>query len=71
MNFVGTFMFIAVGGTALHYWHGYQPENKFDTIVQERQVINSIFVHWKAMDRTISNVPAQYILRSVRGLSIY
>ena len=38
MNFVGTFMFIAVGGTALHYWHGYQPENKFDTIVQERQV---------------------------------
>lgn len=38
MNFVGTFMFIAVGGTALHYWHGYQSENKFDTIVQERQV---------------------------------
>ncbi|KAG6794789.1 protein snakeskin [Apis mellifera caucasica] len=38
MNFVGTFMFIAVGGTALHYWHGYQPENKFDTIVQERQI---------------------------------
>lgn len=39
MNFVGTFMFIAVGGTALHYWHGYQPENKYDLIVQERQVI--------------------------------
>ncbi|XP_078033962.1 smooth septate junction protein snakeskin [Augochlora pura] len=38
MNFVGTFMFIAVGGTALHYWHGYLPEHKFDTIVQERQV---------------------------------
>lgn len=38
MNFVGTFMFVAVGGTALHYWHGYLPENKFDTIVQERQV---------------------------------
>lgn len=38
MNFVGTFMFIAVGGTALHYWHGYQSEHKFDTIVQERQV---------------------------------
>ncbi|KZC05595.1 hypothetical protein WN55_04535 [Dufourea novaeangliae] len=37
MNFVGTFMFIAVGGTALHYWHGYLPEHKFDTIVQERQ----------------------------------
>ena len=38
MNFVGTFMFVAVGGTALHYWHGYQAENKFDTVVQERQV---------------------------------
>ncbi|XP_068983266.1 protein snakeskin [Bombus flavifrons] len=38
MNFVGTFMFIAIGGTALHYWHGYQSENKYDTIVQERQV---------------------------------
>ncbi|KAK1130094.1 hypothetical protein K0M31_019778 [Melipona bicolor] len=38
MNFVGTFMFVAVGGTALHYWHGYQAENKFDAIVQERQV---------------------------------
>ena len=31
-------MFVAVGGTALHYWHGYQAENKFDAIVQERQV---------------------------------
>lgn len=40
MNFVGTFMFVAVGGTALHYWHGYQPEHKLDTIIQERQVIN-------------------------------
>ncbi|XP_033324029.1 smooth septate junction protein snakeskin [Megalopta genalis] len=38
MNFVGVFMFIAVGGTALHYWHGYLPEHKFDAIVQERQV---------------------------------
>ncbi|XP_031837671.1 smooth septate junction protein snakeskin [Nomia melanderi] len=38
MNFVGTFMFIAVGGTALHYWHGYLPEHKFDTIVQQKQV---------------------------------
>ncbi|KAG7210145.1 hypothetical protein KM043_011706 [Ampulex compressa] len=38
MNFVGTFMFIAVGGTALHYWHGYQPEHKYDYIVEERQI---------------------------------
>ncbi|OAD53147.1 hypothetical protein WN48_10777 [Eufriesea mexicana] len=42
MNFVGTFMFVAVGGTALHYWHGYQPENKFDTIIQERQILASV-----------------------------
>lgn len=38
MNFVGTFMFIAVGGTALHYWHGYQPEQKFIYDAPERQV---------------------------------
>lgn len=38
MNFVGTFMFVAVGGTALHYWHGYQPEQKFMYDAPERQV---------------------------------
>jgi len=35
---VGTFMFVAVGGTALHYWHGYQPEQKFIYDAPERQV---------------------------------
>ncbi|EGI59290.1 hypothetical protein G5I_12625 [Acromyrmex echinatior] len=38
MNFVGTFMFVAVGGTALHYWHGYQPEQKFIYDAPERQI---------------------------------
>lgn len=38
MSFVGMFMFIAVGGTALHYWHGYQGENKFLHVASERQV---------------------------------
>ncbi|XP_067007326.1 protein snakeskin [Anabrus simplex] len=38
MNFVGTFMFIAVGGTALHYWHGYQSEHKYTHVSEERQV---------------------------------
>lgn len=38
MNFVGMFMFIAVGGTALHYWHGYQSEHKFLHVSSERQV---------------------------------
>ncbi|XP_050461187.1 protein snakeskin [Cataglyphis hispanica] len=38
MNFVGTFMFIAVGGTALHYWHGYQSEQKFIYDAPERQI---------------------------------
>lgn len=37
MNFVGTFMFVAVGGTALHYWHGYQSDQKF-VYDAERQV---------------------------------
>lgn len=38
MNFVGTFMFVAVGGTALHYWHGYQPEHKYEYDPPQRQV---------------------------------
>lgn len=51
MNFVGTFMFVAVGGTALHYWNGYQSENKFDAVVQERQVItDQKFVNSKFMN---------------------
>ncbi|XP_034934512.1 protein snakeskin [Chelonus insularis] len=38
MNFVGMFMFIAVGGTALHYWHGYQSEHKYLHVATERQI---------------------------------
>ncbi|XP_012282925.1 protein snakeskin [Orussus abietinus] len=38
MNFVGMFMFIAIGGTALHYWHGYQSEHKYLHVASERQV---------------------------------
>lgn len=38
MNFVGMIMFLAVGGTALHYWHGYQPEHKLMYDTTERQV---------------------------------
>ncbi|XP_046736994.1 protein snakeskin [Diprion similis] len=38
MNFVGMFMFIAVGAIALHYWHGYQSEHKYLHVSSERQV---------------------------------
>ena len=38
MNFVGTFMWIAVGGTALHYWHGYQSDHDFTFSASEREV---------------------------------
>lgn len=38
MNFVGMIMFIAVGGTALHYWHGYLAERKYIHVATERQV---------------------------------
>ena len=31
-------MFIAVGGTALHYWHGYLAERKYIHVATERQV---------------------------------
>jgi len=38
MNFLGIFMWIAVGATALHYWQGYQSEHKFIHVSSERQV---------------------------------
>ncbi|XP_055703963.1 protein snakeskin [Phlebotomus papatasi] len=38
MNVVGTFMWVAVGGTALHYWHGYMPDHDFLHVATERQV---------------------------------
>lgn len=42
MNFLGLCMFLAVGGTALHYWHGYQPEHKFEYLVPEKEVLGWI-----------------------------
>lgn len=38
MNVVGIFMWLAVGATALHYWHGYMAEHRFIYISSERQV---------------------------------
>ncbi|VEN49624.1 unnamed protein product [Callosobruchus maculatus] len=38
MNIVGVFMWIAVGATALHYWHGYLAEHKYSHVDSERQV---------------------------------
>ncbi|CAH0564420.1 unnamed protein product [Brassicogethes aeneus] len=38
MNVVGVFMWVAVGATALHYWHGYLAEHKYTAINSERQV---------------------------------
>lgn len=38
MNFVGAFMWVAVGGTALHYWNGYLADHDFLHVASERQV---------------------------------
>lgn len=38
MNIIGIFMWLAVGATALHYWHGYQSEHKYIHVSSERQV---------------------------------
>ncbi|XP_065215980.1 protein snakeskin-like [Planococcus citri] len=38
MNIFGTVLFIAVGGIALHYWIGYQPEHKFKTVTSEKGI---------------------------------
>ncbi|XP_050297752.1 protein snakeskin isoform X2 [Anthonomus grandis grandis] len=38
MNVFGIFLWIAVGATALHYWHGYLSEHKYTYVNSERQV---------------------------------
>lgn len=38
MNFVGVFLWIAVGAVALHYWGGYQGEHQFQFVFAEKQV---------------------------------
>ena len=38
MNFMGTVLFIAVGGIALHYWIGYQPEHKYRVVSTEQRI---------------------------------
>ncbi|KAF5283603.1 hypothetical protein FQR65_LT13809 [Abscondita terminalis] len=38
MNFLGIFLWLAVGATALHYWEGYQGEHKYTHVSSERQV---------------------------------
>ncbi|ERL84410.1 hypothetical protein D910_01843 [Dendroctonus ponderosae] len=39
MNIVGVFLWIAVGATALHYWHGYLSEHKYTYVNSERQAV--------------------------------
>lgn len=38
MNVVGSFMWLAVGGTALHYWQGYVAPYDQVVVVQEQLV---------------------------------
>ncbi|KAF5306872.1 hypothetical protein FQA39_LY00102 [Lamprigera yunnana] len=38
MNFLGIFLWLAVGATALHYWEGYQSEYRYMYASSERQV---------------------------------
>lgn len=38
MNFVGAFMWIAVGGTTLHYWNGYMQNHDYLHVSSERHV---------------------------------
>lgn len=38
MNLAGAILWVAVGGIALHYWVGYQKENKYASMPVEKQV---------------------------------
>lgn len=44
MNIVGTFLWVAVGATALHYWSGYLQENWYTVVDSERQVSNDNYL---------------------------
>jgi hypothetical protein len=43
MNFVGVFLWLAVGAVALHYWGGYQGEHQYQFVFAERQVTLILF----------------------------
>ena len=38
MNVVGVLLWLGVAGTALHYWHGYQPPHDYLAAASERMV---------------------------------
>jgi len=38
MNVIAVFLWIAVAGTALHYWSGYQNEHRFQNVSTERDI---------------------------------
>ncbi|KAI5723480.1 hypothetical protein M8J76_006820 [Diaphorina citri] len=38
MNFIAIFLWIAVGGIALHYWIGYQNEHHYQQVTSERGI---------------------------------
>lgn len=44
MNVVGVLLWLGVAGTALHYWHGYQPVHDFTAAASERMVSNVNFL---------------------------
>lgn len=48
MNVVGVLLWLGVAGTALHYWHGYQPVHDFTAAAPERMVryTNKAFVEF-------------------------
>lgn len=41
MNFLGIFLWVAVGATALHYWNQYLHEERHDKTYSEQQVGNN------------------------------
>ncbi|XP_074036029.1 smooth septate junction protein snakeskin [Leptinotarsa decemlineata] len=38
MNIIGLLLWVAVGATAIHYWHGYLAEHKYTHVDSERSV---------------------------------
>lgn len=56
MNIVGVFLWIAVGATALHYWHGYLSEHKYTYVNSERQVKSSLYIFLTTFLTLLGNV---------------
>ncbi|KAH1016794.1 hypothetical protein HUJ04_007963 [Dendroctonus ponderosae] len=65
MNIVGVFLWIAVGATALHYWHGYLSEHKYTYVNSERQH-SDLRIEMYTFDNSLDETKMQITLGALK-----